>query len=55
MGLSYFAKIYMLILQTQLLSELVCYLNVLKHIGVVANLSELHDSVHQRFCTTFAL
>lgn len=46
---------YELILQTRLLSELICYLDVLKHIGVVANLSQLHNSVHQCLCTTFAL
>lgn len=51
----YFAKTYVLILQTWQLSELVCYLDVLKHIGVVANLSQLHDSVHQCLRTTFAL
>lgn len=31
------------------------YLNVLKHIRMVANLPQLHNSVHERFCTTFAL
>lgn len=31
------------------------YLNVLEHVGVVADLAQLHDSVHQRLGATFAL
>lgn len=31
------------------------HLNVLKHIWVVADLPQLHDSVHKRFSTSFPL
>lgn len=47
--------ITVLIPQTWLPSELVYYLDVLKHVGMVANLSQLHDSVHQCLCTAFPL
>lgn len=33
----------------------VWYLNVLEHVGVVADLSQLHDSVHQGLRTSFTL
>jgi len=33
----------------------VSYLNVLKHVGVVANLPQLHDGVHQGLRATFTL
>lgn len=31
------------------------YLNMLEHVGVVADLAKLHDSVHQCLGATFAL
>lgn len=31
------------------------HLNVVEHIGVVADLFQLHDGVHQRLCSSFAL
>lgn len=37
------------------LTMLLLYLYMLKHIWMVANLPQLHNSVHKRFCTTFAL
>lgn len=32
-----------------------CYLDVLEHVRVVANLPQLHDSVHQGLRATFTL
>lgn len=31
------------------------YLDVLEHVGVVADLPQLHDGVHQGFCPAFTL
>lgn len=31
------------------------HLNVLEHVGMVADLAQLHDCVHQSLCATFPL